>query len=300
MIGIYIAIISTFSMCLLIFSNKFFIKIYRNYWFLFCISIIYLVYISIFRVSRNWIDYFEMVKNLDYNKIFEPYYYSYLTSKIFMLDLCPIVSIILPISIIVDKSRNTSKVISLFSFFGGFFTIFFGMTQIKEISIPFWKFIFIGDNNYTMFMYHYIMMLLSLIILINSKKFTKWSFVGSVLFITIFIIYVLIVSSIFSIETNTTGLKEGDWYSPYDKSVYWYCEYGKLAELTKLSYIGNVIFWYSIWTICIILEIIIKNVATKSNELSTYKLWWKKLWRIDLYLNNLSNIMFSNDKIIYI
>ncbi len=79
----------------------------------------------------------------------------------------------LPLSLIVDKTRNTSKVISLFGILGGSFTII-GMYDVQLNNISLIKYIFVGESpDHLYFMNHYLMIVVSLVVLLNSKKFTK-------------------------------------------------------------------------------------------------------------------------------
>ena len=83
-------------------------------------------------------------------------------------------SILLPLSLIFDKTRNVAKVFSLFGLLGGLVTIFSNLIFVKEINVNIFQFIFIGESpNYLFFFSHYFIALLSLIVLSNSKKFTK-------------------------------------------------------------------------------------------------------------------------------
>ncbi len=189
---------------------------------------------------------------------------------------------------IFDKTRNIPKVLSLFGILGGSVTIFGSMSTIQTIDIPLWKFIFIGEApNYLMFSSHYLILLISLIVILNSKKFTKWSFLGENAFILSYIVYILIVSSVYKIECNTTGIRVGDWINPY-QFFDWYAEYGFLNKLLELAYPFNVVFWYFISYIIVVIMMSLKNILTKQDCLSNYKIWWCKLSKIDSFLNKIN------------
>ena len=299
-LGILILLISLFSIILVIIFNKWTKVVFINYYFYLIISILYLTYFILFRYVRD-IQFFKE-NDINFFIEYDPYTYSFRTSKIFLLDLCPMISMLLPISLIFDKTRNTSKVLSLYGFLGGALTIFGNLIFTNDVDIPIWKFIFIGDDpNYLMFSSHYIVMILSLIVILNSKKFTKWSILGTLIFIVLFILYITIISNLFNIECNTTGLKKGDWIKP-DNVRNWYCEYGFLQNILNLTYPFNTIFWYSVAMLIVFAIIILRNLLIKDKYYIETKLWWNKLYLIDNKVNKLlSNIddKFTKKKFIY-
>ncbi len=290
-VGGILLLITSSSIILLMISQRWLKKLYSSYWFVFIFSVAFLLYFFIFRYSINIEEFLEIKDHLQIVKSDYPYEYSFRYSKILLLDMCPLISVLLPISLIIDKTRNTSKVLSLFGFLGGFITIFFSMSTVNEISVPLWKYIFIGEGvNYIMFYFHYLMLLLSLIVLMNSKRFTKWSVLGTLLFATLFICYVLGISSTKGIECNVTGLRKGDWVNPHI-GKYWYSQYESLQNATGFIYQINIVFWYLIATVIIILEMFIKNKFTMDN---TKKIWWKNLEKIDSWINE-KCALFNND-----
>lgn len=283
-IGIIILLISTISILLVLLFHKWTKKLFRSYWFYLIFSILYLIYFILIRYAN---DLSFVIKNdFEYFKKYDPYTYSFKLSKVFLLDLCPFVSIFLPISLLIDKTRNTSKVISIFGIIGGLLTIYGNLISIDSINVPIWKFILLGENpNYIMFSSHYFIMILSFIVLLNSKKFTKWSILGTILFILFFICYVLLISQLLDIQCNTTGLRIGDWINPY-KKYFWYSQYAFLNKILNLLYPYSTIFWYSIASMFVFNIILFKNIMTKDEKLFT-KLWWPKLNRIDSKINKL-------------
>lgn len=206
-------------------------------------------------------------------------------------------SILLPLSLIFDKTRNVAKVFSLFGLLGGLVTIFSNLIFVKEINVNIFQFIFIGESpNYLFFFSRYFIALLSLIVLSNSKKFTKWSVLGTILFLFLFISYILIVSNSLLIKCNTTGLTEGDWYNPYASYIYWYSQYNILYKLTPWDYWVCAFFWYSIAGILIVLFMIIKNIFTKSELYSNTTIWWSKLEKINMYIDKKIKLIFRENK----
>ncbi len=294
-VGTILLIITILSIILILSIHPFVGRYFRSYWFYFIIAVAYLIYFIVVRYQRD-VKILIEISDLESLKQTNPYQYSFKLSKVFLLDLCPFVSIALPISLIVDKTRNSAKVISLFGILGGGITIFGHMSTIKQINISLTEFIFIGEApNYLMFSSHYIVLIISLIVILNSKKYTKWSFAGMIFFISCFICYVWVVSEILNIQCNTTGLREGDWINPYTFFI-WYSEYGFLQELLPLVYPYQVLFWYSIAMLIVITFMIIKNFLTIDPRLSEYKLWWKRLSKIDNKINTiLSKMEFKKD-----
>ncbi len=269
-IGITILIITLVSMVLVCLTKLSKSKLFKSYWFYAIIAIFTLTYFLILR----WWDSFDRLKeiiDIPNYKILNPYNYSFKWSKVLLLDLCPFVSVALPLSLIFDPTRNSSKVISLFALLGGLFTIFGSMIFINEIHVSLLTFLFIGESpNTIMFGSHYLMVVLSLFVLVHSKKFTVNSMLGVVLFAFFFILYVLIMTRTLGIECNATGLVGGDWTTPYP-NVSWYCEYGALYKITKFPFPLNVLFWYSISATIIYLFIFIKNFFEYDGELCDVK-----------------------------
>lgn len=114
--------------------------------------------------TTSWTEW----KNEDY------YDFSYSFSRAFLLDLCPMIGLVLPIFLIVDKSKNMAKILCPFSIIGSFITIFFVVSVNKDINANFWKYIFIGTYlNVLIFFSHYINLLFAVFVLLNSKQFTK-------------------------------------------------------------------------------------------------------------------------------
>lgn len=137
-----------------------------------------------------------------------------------------------------------------------------------------------------MFLSHYIILIFSIIVIMNSTRFTKWSIFGTIIFILLFIAYVLVISRVLKIECNTTGLSIGDWYNPHP-GYFWYSQYGVLNNLTNFSFLFNVIFWYLIASCFIILIIIARNLLVKNIKYRNPKLWWSKLLKIDNFVNKI-------------
>lgn len=284
-IGISILFISLISFSLVFILHKYTKKVYTSYYFYLIVSILYLIYFVVLRYSRN----IEDLINFDAHKfnVYEiDYMSSFTKSKVLSLDLCPMISILLPLSLIFDKTRTTSKVFALYGLLGGIVTIFSSVIFVKEISINYFEFIFVGeDPNYLFFFSHYFIALLSLIVLCNSKKFTKWSWLGSLLFISLFISYIAIMSSCLNIKCNTTGLTQGDWYSPYDSLYFWYSQYSMLYKLTSWDYRACISFWYIIAVLIIWFFMIIKNIFTKDANYCCSYLWWNRLVVIDKFID---------------
>lgn len=292
-VGILLLLISVFSILSVLFLHFSIGRYLKNKRILYIIlGFLYLAYFISIRYTYDLKQFFEL-RNVENLKEFFPYDYSFSFSRILLLDLCPMISILLPISLIFDKTNNVSKVLSLYGILGGVITLCGMFIDIKEINISLVKFIFIGEEpNILMFSGHLITLLLSLMVLLNAKKFTKWSVLGTLLFILVYISYILSMSKIFDIECNTTGLREGDWINPYPFK-FWYSEYKFLQDTLNIIYPYNVVFWYLIGMLIVITMIIFKNILTFNKENRNTKLWWSKLYKIDCFLNNLLGNKFK-------
>lgn len=303
-IGITLLLITTLSLLIIFIFNKYLKIVLRSYWFYSIFSILFLVYFILLRYADN----VETLINSKMKLIqfFDPYSYSFIYSKVLLLDLCPMISILLPLSLIFDKTRNIAKVLSLFGIIGGFITIYGNMILIKQINIPLWEFILIGEQpNALMFSSHFLILILSIVVILNSTCYTKWSFSGVIVFFVAFISYVLIISSILDIQCNTTGLQPGDWYDPND-NWFWYSQYGNLYKLIPLSYEFCIVFWYTIAGIIISTIMVSKNWLNNDFRNASTP-WYRKLklireplYKIDVNINsfflNIENILKFSKK----
>lgn len=296
-LGLILGIITIFTIVLILTTHKFTTKIFRTYVFNIVFGVLFLSYFLIFRYIPDF-KYF-----LDNKNMLEPgtLFYSFKISKIFLMDMCPLMAVILPLSMILDKSRSITKVISPVALLGGLITIFGGImfsdinSEIVIKGVSAWRYIFIGadSGNRIYFMMHYMLIIFSITNILNCKKYTRYSLYGTTLFYLVWMAYMQITINSLNVIANATGLVPYDWFGG---------EYSGVTSILYLDFPFCVIFWY-IWALvfnCLI--VLIKNKLCKNKywmwEKNTYWYsnysWLKKLLNpIDIRINNVINSKFS-------
>ena len=247
-------------------------------------SIAWIIYFIVLRWSfniQNLIDEGGIPGSKDQLNWFEinSYRYSYMISKVLLLDLCPFMALVFPITIIISgPSLKIARTIAPAAMFGGFITVFFGCAfdSLDETSLA--EYIFIGaGNNKLYFLMHFIILILGLIVYLNSPRFTWKSTLAFHLFMIGYLLYVFILMKTLNLTNNVTGEAYGDWFPIGGGQP----EYGAVVEFLPLDYPS--IMWVSyllIWIVFILL-IVGKHFATQN---PTYKLnfinlnivWYKK------------------------
>ncbi len=280
-------------LCNIYFSN---IKLFYKYYFWFPIGCLLLIYFLLLR----WIpDLNNLIVNL--NKDISVQQHSILWSKVLLLDMCPLSYVLLSLSLIFDKTRTTTKILCPITIIGGSITMFSFLVNPPEDmwTINQVKYFFLGtETNRIYFMMHFLMVLFGLGLYLNTKTFTKYSFVGELLFLIFFIAYVQIIINSLNIQSNASGMVEGDWYQPNNINGYWFSQYGFVYNLIPIPFPWIVYFWYFIIFLLILLFLFIKNRFIKNkNKISQLGKYWyqkiqfcnKQFFLIDIWFNKIAN-----------
>ncbi len=296
-LGLILGLFTIITIVLILGTHKYSTKIFKTYIFNIIFGILFLSYFLIFRYVPDLIYYIDNIDNLEKGSLL----YSFKTSKIFLMDMCPLSAFLLPLSMILDKSRSVAKVISPVALLGGLITIFGGVMlddidlEISNKNSTAWQYIFIGADvsNRIYFMMHYLLIVFSLINILNCKKYTRYSFYGTSAFYIIWMIYMQITINALGVTANATGLVEFDWFGG---------EYSGVTEILHLDFPFCVVFWY-IWALVFnFLIAFAKNKLTRNNEwcwdkncfwYSNYKAINKFLCPIDSKINNIMHSKFS-------
>lgn len=259
---IILILIPTITVALQLVLHKFFYKVTKKYWFTFLISFVFLSYFLVFRYIPDFIQLVNAdIENLKYQ---DQYTYSFYFSKVLLLDMCPLMAFLIPLSLIFDKTKNFAKCIAPIGLVGSIITLYGGVIFDSDLKLikwdEFYKYIFFGtENDSTMnriyFMMHYMLLVISVHTLLNAKQYTRWSLLGSVIFYIIFIAYALILSRVLDITNNVTGLVEHDWLAPNG-------EYHVVYNMMPMSFPGIVIFWYFVAAIANLIICWVKNYLT--------------------------------------
>lgn len=185
-------------------------KIYSNYLFWIIPSILFFSYFIIFRFIEDWINFGEILSKRD-PLIEGGFYYSITYSKALLLDLCPFIALMLPLSLIMSKKRNIAKIISPFAIFGGLITLFGGVLFDDNAKLNA-EYIFFGyENNELYFIMHAYLLISGVMVLVTceNKKFIYilWSHI----FALLFFLYILTLSKLLNVNWNVTGIVQNDW-----------------------------------------------------------------------------------------
>lgn len=221
-----------------------FVKKDKWSYIIFClINIVFLIYFLSMRFVDDWIrinDYFN-------KKIFNvnEYQHSIIISKAFLLDMCPFMSIALPLSFF-DKTRKTSALLSPFCILGGLITLpFIGLSE-PNATLNF-HYLFVGTtNNPLYFMIHIYILNFGILALrrFNNFKYIDYLYLHIIAFS--YFLYIFIVSKSLNVTYNVTGLVENDWTDPILGSYY------NAGKIFNLPYPYMVIIWFFIAYIFII------------------------------------------------
>lgn len=296
-LGLILGLFTLLTIIIILSTHKFSTKIFRTYIFNIIFGIIFLSYFLIFRYIPDLIYYIDNINALEPGTL----YYSFKTSKVFFMDLCPLMAFLLPLSMIIDKSRSICKVIAPVALLGGLITIFGGImfddinSEIQVKGVSTWTYIFVGadSGNRLYFMMHYLLIVFSITNILNVKKYTRYSLYGSTLFYIMWMIYMQITIKSLNVIANATGLVKFDWFGG---------EYSGVTEILYLDFPFCVIFWY-VWALVFnVVVVLIKNKLVKNNVwkweknifwYSNYRWLNKYLLPIDLKINNIINSKFS-------
>lgn len=230
-------------------------------WVLPIIAIVFLIYFIIARYVWDVKHLIELLSNqINVSQIER----SVAFSKVLLLDMCPLMAVLLPITTLFDKNKVVAKILCPVTIIGSCITIFGQVIwEAPDIS-QFFEYTFIGlAPNRMYFMMHFLSLVLSIMVLNCAKKYNWWSLFFSIIFYVIWFAYVQIVSKALNITSNVTGLVEYDWVSEYG-------QYHKVYLLWKLPFPAIVVFWYTMALIANFIIAIIKNLLTYNPNKVTY------------------------------
>ncbi|RIV16207.1 hypothetical protein D1113_03190 [Mycoplasmopsis gallopavonis] len=141
-------------------------------------------------------------------------YYSYVLGKSLFLDLCPFFTFALLFTMIFDKTKYASFVISPFCIFASILVIPFVPMTEKGATFSF-KYIFIGSDVFRLYYFMHLFLLVFGVLayknysLKGKKLLNVW--LDLQLVAIIFFSYVIIMSYALDIDQNTTGISRKDW-----------------------------------------------------------------------------------------
>lgn len=251
------------------------------------LSIFWIAYFTVIRWVPNIQEIINngginnLLENLNYNQ----YEYSFLISKVLLLDLCPFMSLAMSVAIIFsNKQMNLARIIAPIGLFCGFITIYFGCSQDELDGNNFAQYLFIGiGKNKLYFLMHFYLLVVSLIILLNYKRFNLINYLEMLIFLSLYLLTVYGFVKRFNLTNNVTGLVYGDWYPIYygiSNAVI--PEYGSIANIfPNITYPGIMyLSYFFVWLILTII-VIVKYFLTffslnKINLINVNMFWYKK------------------------
>ncbi len=265
-LGIILLVFTALSIIFICLINKYIKVVTTSYYFYLIVSIGLVIYFVVGRWSGNIYDYNHMDPHDT------TYMHSVHVSKAFLLDMCPFMAFFIPVSLIFDKSRNIAKVLAPLGLVGGLVTIFGGMASATlDPGVTWYNFIFLGQGiNKLYFIMHYWMIIMSVIVILNSRTYTRWSWMGIHIVTIAFFAYVYIIVISFGVTNNATGIVEGDWYGDY-------AQYADLANILNIPFPWIPVVCYLIVYTCVMFLMYIKTHFTNDEELLSinYEPWYK-------------------------
>lgn len=252
---LFIIVIPVF--CALV-GNRGLIKLdKKHHWILVLFAVFSLAYF----IGARW--FFEWRDFLDYAHESTGYLRSVYYSKVFLLDLCPLMALLLPLAVIFDSKRRYAKILCPLTIIGSLITLF-GQCVWQE-PINFWEYLFIGeDGNRLYFMMHFLSLLLALWVLIISTNFNKWNVLANFIFLVCWLIYVLAIVNLFDIQNNATGLVPYDWINPNG-------EYHTVYRWWPLKFPWIVAFWYASAVFANWIIMLLKNICFRNPQIKIKK-----------------------------
>lgn len=284
--GLYLAIFTIFTIIFILALNNSWSKKIYNYYLFAIMGIIFFIYFWIVRYQEDIMNFINGTSFVNgKNDLYLPLqdrWHSIKFSKALLLDLCPFVAMTYSFLLTFDRKMKLLKVIAPYGFFGGCITIFgqiigdkVGTTSNNLYTVTSnWDFIFGNKAYFTM---HYFSIVISLIVLMNSKGFSWKGVVGTIIFPLSYFSYIMIIVTQFKITQNATGLVANDWSE--------YGQYGSVGVLLKgISFPWTPTLCYTLVYLYVIIWITLRN-SFINNE----KWKFKEMIvcpRILLFLNN--------------
>ncbi|MDQ0513761.1 hypothetical protein J2Z62_000199 [Mycoplasmoides fastidiosum] len=139
------------------------------------------------------------------------YQYSIAYSKVFLLDMCPFLSVFMGLNLIFDKKRKITRQLATISIFTGGITLYaLKITSMGPVNA---EFIFLGFYpNRLYFLMHYNIVFMGAIILAAyPKKFDTKALFSTVFMGGIYLLYVYLFIRFGNVQWNVTGLSVNDW-----------------------------------------------------------------------------------------
>lgn len=299
---VILAVIVFASLILVFVGNKPISIFFSSYWRTLVIAVPILIYSIIVMWAPGINDFIHTEPNTEWSR-------SNLYSGAFLLQLPCLMCILLPILLIIDKTKNVSKVLAPFLIVYtliNFCTRFFGFSSLLlNDNTPWYEYVFLGEPDDKMFfLSNFFTLLLSCFVLISSKTFTKYSFFGGLFLYGLILLYYLLMKYLLNINSSISGLGFNDWIQNNNNGVINFAMFLPLSNvfgsINDLGFVSTFNIWLFILIFFSWIIIFLKNFLT-INPIKISKVqepWYKKstflngfLSPFDAALNNLLNIV---------
>lgn len=284
-------------------SYKIMNKIFKSHFRIICLTLPILIYAIGAMWIPNIIDYSNLINNNLSSNVTTDWSRSNFISGAFLLSVQNLLVILLPLVLIFDKTKNIAKTMVPFALVYCIFSVtirYLGF-EIKDNEIPWYQYIFIGENtDRFFFLSNFFVIFMSIVVYNTSKTFTKWSVLGSISIFLSIIFYYLIIINIKNVTNTASGLTPGDWFASNIGSSF-LSFLGPLYSIIPLSFFEVFNIWLFIILFLSAFLIFAKNVLTLSPTKISYFLepWFYRnrillplLGPINALLNNLFNTLF--------
>ncbi|WP_027120021.1 DUF5378 family protein [[Mycoplasma] testudinis] len=179
--------------------------------------------------------------------------HSFVYSNVFVTPLCQFLGMAFPVSLIMSRKKDYATFVAPWAFLGGAVTLFGGIGGENNIHVtP--QFIFYDQQMF--YLYHSFIFVVGFSWFFYSHRYSFASMTSVYLFMTGYMIWIVIVSHIFNIQYFTTGL------TPLDMSVggsYGVVNNDLLSD-TLIQYPGNALLMFFVFASLVTIAIIVKNV----------------------------------------
>lgn len=243
-------------------------KITNSYFFWLGISIALLTWLCVFRFVPDWIRYANTV-------ITDPsdMEQSNIISKAFFLDVCPFVSLVIPICLIVDPTRKAARSLCPISLLGAFFVIFVQMpTGTFEFT---WEYIFTGYELYC-FM-HVTNLLLAIGVLLNTPRHGWKGTLATYGATLAMFVYIIIVAYSTGAKWHVSGVTLNDFIPDIG-------EYGAVTKIFNVPYQLMPLIFYPLGGLSFVLPIHLNDYVFKKTKTwyinPQYSNYWYEWYKI--------------------
>ncbi|WP_391592243.1 DUF5378 family protein [[Mycoplasma] cavipharyngis] len=247
-------------------------KLNWSYCFFLIWSLITLFYFIYFRWSFDYQNYIDNTFSIG------SYQYSVAYSKVYLLDMCPFLSVFFPLGLIFDLKKKIIRQLAVISIFTGSVTLYaIVITETNPITL---QYIFLGiEPNRLYFIMHFNLVFMGAMTLAIYRHKTK--IFPTIIIGGLYLLYVYLFVYYRQVNWNVTGLHPNDWSNTQGIQG----EYYYTGQIFKLSFPNNIgavigiyiavniilIFLHNQWIILfqkIETWLLLKKVLVSANELN--------------------------------